>query len=170
LIRAERPDDVPTIRAVTQAAFAKPGTDAAVVEARLVDELRGDRGWIPALSLVAVADGEVVGHVASTRGYVGDTPALGLGPLSVRPDHQRRGAGTALMHTSLGAADALGEPLVALLGSIEYYARFGFVPATTLDIDAPDPNWGDYFQVRTLGAYRPTTRGTFRYAEPFARL
>jgi putative acetyltransferase len=169
-VRAEIPDDIPTIRDVTQAAFAKPGTDAAVLEARLVDELRDDLGWIPALSLVAIVDGEVVGHVASTRGYVGDTPVLGLGPLSVRPDRQRRGVGLALMHTSLGAADALGEPLVALLGSREYYSRFGFVPAATLGIDAPDPNWSDYFQIRTLGAYRPATRGLFRYAEPFSRL
>ena len=50
------------------------------------------------------------------------------GPLSVRPDRQRRGVGSALMHAVLGAADALGEPLVALLGSTAYYLVHDHVP------------------------------------------
>ena len=170
IVRPETADDVATIRDVTRAAFAKPDADTPVVEARLVDELRADVGWIPALSLVAIVDGAVVGHVVSTRGYVEETPVLGLGPISVLPEHQRGGVGSALMHTSFGAAETLGEPLVALLGSPDYYERFGFVAASTLGIDAPDPTWGRYFQVRTLATYRPTMRGTFRYAEPFTRM
>jgi putative acetyltransferase len=74
------------------------------------------------------------------------------------------------VHTTLGAADALHEPLVALLGSPDYYRRFGFVPATEHGIQAPDPTWARFFQVRLLSAYRPTIRGEFRYAEPFSRL
>lgn len=73
------------------------------------------------------------------------------------------------MHTVLGAADALGEPLVALLGDPGYYARFGFVPAVGLGIEAPDESWGAFFQVRTLTAYDGQV-GTFRYAAPYDRL
>ncbi|ACU36708.1 GCN5-related N-acetyltransferase [Actinosynnema mirum DSM 43827] len=177
LIRPERPADVPAIRAVTAAAFTRPDQsaaelrDGAPVEVWLVDELRADAGWLPALSLVAQdPDGAVVGHVLATRGAVGDVPALGLGPLSVRPDRQRAGVGSALVHALLGAADALGEPLVALLGDPGYYHRFGFLPCGETGVAPPVPEWEPHFQVRPLAAHDPAARGTFRYAEPFDRL
>ena len=149
------------------AAFRKTDTDDEPVEAFLVDELRECEGWLPALSIVAEIDDTVVGHVVTTRGSVRDVPALGLGPIGVLPSHQHRGVGLALMHASIGAADALDEPLIALLGSTVYYARYGFVASETLGITAPDPSWGAHFQVRTLTAYRADVRGQFRYASPF---
>ena len=66
--------------------------------------------------------------------------------------------------------DALGEPLVALLGEPAYYGRFGFEPSHRYGIQPPDLGWGDYFQVRTLTAHDPGVRGVFRYAAPFDRL
>lgn len=170
LIRRELADDAGAVRDVVAAAFAR-AAEQIPVEVTLLDELRADDGWLPALSLVAVdpADGQVIGHVVGTRGSVGAGPALGLGPLAVRPDRQRRGVGQALMHAVLGAADALDEPLVALLGEPGYYRRFGFRPAARYGIAAPDPRWGDYFQIRPLSAYCPVA-GTFTYAEPFTRL
>lgn len=138
------------------------------MEVRLVDDLRDSPDWIPALSWVAEVEGEVVGHVVCTRGWVGDVAAVGLGPLGVVPEHQGSGVGSALMHAVMGAADALGEPLIALLGSPDYYGRFGFEPASRWSIDAPDDGWGDHFQVRTLTAHDPTVSGTFVYAAPFA--
>ncbi|WNV90020.1 N-acetyltransferase [Umezawaea sp. Da 62-37] len=166
LVRREVPGDVDAIRAVTEAAFAaRPGG-----EAQLVDRLRADPGWIPALSLVAVVAGSVVGHVVCTRATLSGEPVLGLGPLSVSPEHQRAGVGKALAHTVLGAADALGEPLVVLLGDPGYYSRFGFELASEHGIEPPQAEWAPHFQVRTLSAHRPSLRGRFRYAEPFERL
>ncbi|MGK5533286.1 GNAT family N-acetyltransferase [Streptomyces sp. URMC 129] len=168
-IRREVPGDRAAVHAVTAAAFAT--ADGTVpVEAVLLDELRACDGWLPPLSMVAVEDDEVVGHVVGTRGHVGERPAVGLGPLSVLPGRQRRGVGLALVHAVLGAADALGEPLVALLGSPEYYGRFGFRDAAGYGVEAPDPAWGRYFQVRPLTAWDPAVRGVFRYAEPFDRV
>ena len=126
---------------------------------------------MPELSLVAVdPGGDVVGHVVCTRANAGSAPALALGPLSVRPDWQRRGAGKALMHAVLGAADALNEPLVALLGSTEYYAKFGFRPAADYEITPQHPEWKEHFQVRVLTAYDPAVSGEFVYPEPFDRV
>ncbi|MEU0882053.1 N-acetyltransferase [Lentzea sp. NPDC005914] len=158
LIRRETPADIDAIRTVTNLAF-KNGP-----EALLIDRLREDEGWIPELSLVA--DG-VLGHVVCTRGYIGDTPALGLGPISVRPDHQRAGMGSALMHAVLGAAEARGERAVILLGSPVYYPRFGFRPASEFGITPPVPEWEPHFQARL---FADVPAGAFRYAEPFNRL
>lgn len=171
LIRREQPADIPTVRAVVAAAFARPeAPDHVPVEVALLDALRSDDGWLPELSLVAVDPaGEVVGHVVCTRGSVDGSPTLGLGPLAVRPDRQRCGIGAALMHAVLGAADALGEPLVALLGEPDYYRRYGFRACSGCGIAPPDPAWGIYFQIRALSAYRPIS-GTFTYAEPFSRI
>ena len=140
------------------------------VEVRLVDELTDSGDAVPALSLVAVWEGDLVGHVVCSRATVGDHPAVGLGPIGVLPEHQRQGVGAALMHAVLAAADALELPLVGLLGSTEYYPRFGFVPAAQLGIEAPNPAWGEHFQVRTLTAYRPGIVGRFRYAPAFENL
>lgn len=176
IIRRERPDDVPAIRAVTAAAFAAAPhsappvePDGAPGEATLVGWLREDPGWVPELSMVAEVEGQVVGHVVCTRGRLAGSPVLGLGPLSVDPAHQHSGVGSALVHAVLGAADALDEPLVVLLGDPAYYSRFGFRPASEVGIAAPEPAWGDLFQVRTLAAYDPALTGTFTYAAPFSR-
>ncbi|MEE1802152.1 MULTISPECIES: N-acetyltransferase [unclassified Streptomyces] len=174
LIRRETPADHAAVRAVTTAAFATPERPEPV-EAPLLDALRACEDWLPALSLVAVGDrggeeGQVVGHVACTRGRVDGAPALLLAPLGVHPGHQRRGVGLALVHSVLGAADALGEPLVALLGDPAYYGRYGFRTSTEYGIVPPEPSWGAYFQVRTLSTYREAPRGTFRLAEPFDHL
>ena len=72
------------------------------------------------------------------------------------------------MHAVIGAADAAGEPLIALLGDPRFYIRFGFVPASELGVEAPDPAWAEHFQVRTLTDCPPVVAGAFRYAAPFA--
>jgi putative acetyltransferase len=172
LIRREVPSDIAAIRAVVAAAFARPDDAGRLpAEAPLVDELRACSAWLPALSLVAAdPDGTVVGHVLATRAHVGSMPVLGLGPLSVHPGHQRRGVGSALMHAVLGAADALNEPLVALLGDPAYYRRFGFGLSTGYGIEPPLARWRPHFQVRPLTGHEATQRGTFAYPEPFDRV
>ncbi|MDQ3885766.1 MAG: N-acetyltransferase [Actinomycetota bacterium] len=167
LLRRERPMDHESVRAVHRAAFGG-GIDA--VEARLVDELRAEGDVIPALSIVAVVDGDIVGHVICSRASIADRSSIGLGPLGVIPAYQRRGVGQALMHAVLAAADALDERAVALLGDPGYYSRFGFVMGTTLGVLPPVREWGQHFQVRPLNAWDDALRGTFRYARAFDRL
>ncbi len=172
LIRPESASEAGAVRAISAAAFSRPGQPSGYEppEARLLDELRAIPAWLPGLSLVAVsAVGDITGHVLCTRGHVDHYPVLALGPLAVRPDCQRRGVGSPLMHTVLGAADALGEPLIGLLGDPAYYRRFGFELSSAYQIAPPRPEWQPHFQVRVLTAYQPSVRGTFTYPEPFDR-
>jgi putative acetyltransferase len=172
LVRREVSADEHAIRRVHTEAFSPHYPDGQAVESGLVDALRACDAWIPALSLVAELDGDVVGHICITRATLvpGDHPVLGLGPIGVLPQHQRAGVGSALMHAVLGAADALDEPLVVLLGHPGYYPRFGFRPAAALGIEPEVPEWGAAFQARPLTAYRPELRGRFRYAPQFDEL
>lgn len=164
IVRRERPEDAVAIRAVHTSAF----TSGAAVEAPLVDRLRDDGDLIAAVSLVAIdRDDAIIAHVACSRATVAGRPTLGLGPLGVRRAFQRRGAGQALMHAVIGAADALDEPAVFLLGDPVFYGRFGFVPAASVRVIAPDPGWSEHFQARRLGAWEPALRGTFAYAPAF---
>jgi predicted N-acetyltransferase YhbS len=176
IIRRELPADHASVHALHVAAFtADPVTGAVrapgdVPEARLVDELREDVGFLPYLSLVAVDDDAVVGHVIATRAWLEPlaVPALGLGPLGVLPQRQRTGVGSALLHSLLAVAEAAGERVAALLGNPAYYRRFGFVRSTDLGITPPDPRWGEQFQARLLSG--APVGGTFRYADPFEGL
>ncbi len=124
IVRRERPADHDAVRELHRAAFRLSPVDGSprggeVPEARLTDELREDVGFLPHLSLVAVEDDVVVGHVIGTRGALEPlgVPALGIGPVGVLPAAQGRGVGTVLVHALLAVAEAAGERLVALLGS-----------------------------------------------------
>lgn len=177
LIRRERGVDAGAVAAVHRTAFAPhyaPGGPAAGTasatappEVALLARLRSDPAWIPTLSMVAVERETVVGHVCVTRATVGPFPVLALGPIGVLPGEQRRGVGAALMHAVVGAADALDEPLIGLLGSLDYYPRFGFQPAERLGIAPDRSEWTSHFQVRPLTAYDSQILGEFRYAAPF---
>ncbi|HEX4704532.1 MAG TPA: N-acetyltransferase [Pseudonocardiaceae bacterium] len=168
LIRRETPADVPGIGDTVRRAFAQPdGPAQALDHGDLVDVLRAGDAWLPALSMVAEEPDGIVGHVVCTRASVGGEPVLILGPLAVVPEQQRTGVGSALVHAVLGAADALDEPLVALLGSPVYYGRFGFRDAAEFGISPRVAAWLPYFQVRPLAAYRSSLRGEFHYAVAF---
>lgn len=175
LLRSETPADREAILALTAEAFAvSPVNGLPVegepVEVKLLRELFDADEYLPDFSIVAELDGEVVGHVISTRGWVGESNLLGLGPIGVTPRLQRQGIGSALMAETIARANAAGESGIVLLGSPEYYPRFGFVPASTLGVSAPDASWGEHFQLLPLALWHGGVHGTFRYAEPFARL
>jgi putative acetyltransferase len=168
IVRRAIDDDADAVRAVHLAAFDRPSLDGAPApEARLVDELRAAGDLLHALSFVAV-ESDVVGHVATSVASVGAHRVVAVGPLGVAPSWQRRGVGSALMHALLGAADALGEPVVVLLGSPAYYGRFGFERADAYGITPPVAEWGEHFMVRRLTSWTPGLTGDFRYAPAFA--
>lgn len=133
----ESPDDFPAIYEVNREAFGQDG------EARLVSALREDGDYDPELSLVAVHDGKIIGHImfppVNIVSDTATTPALALAPLSVHQDYQCRGIGAALVEEGLAECRRLGHRIVIVVGHPGYYPRFGFTPARDNDIHAPFP-------------------------------
>jgi putative acetyltransferase len=158
-VRETTTADRPEVLAVVEAAFG--GT----YEVELVQQIWSLPEYMPNLDLIAVEGAEVVGHVLCSRAHVGERDVVALAPLSVRPDRQRDGVGSALMEAVILRADDGGEPLIGLLGHQSYYPRFGFVRAATLGIETPWPMDDDAsFMVRELRRYDASYRGQFKYA------
>jgi putative acetyltransferase len=154
-IRPETGRDEAAIAEVTAAAFGKQR------EARIVDAIRRSDRFVPELSLVAELEGVVVGHLMLSYVDLDDDSrrVLELGPMSVAPERQRSGIGSALVEEALRRADDRGEPLVLVLGHPTYYPRFGFRPASTLGIVPPPGVRDEAFMAVPLRAYDPSLRG-----------
>lgn len=124
-IRPEEGKDIAAIRRLTKAAFAAVD-HSSQTEAEIIDTLR-EAGALT-VSLVAVDEGEVVGHVAYSPVMIDgmDRGWYGLGPVSVRPDRQRQGIGGRLVREGLSCLVKAGARGCVVLGDPDYYKRFGF--------------------------------------------
>lgn len=143
-VRDESEADWPTVRQINELAFERPN------EASLVDALRAAAH--PHVSLVAVENGEVVGHIFfspvsiepedAVSTIATTAMAMGLAPMAVLPRDQNRGIGSQLVREGLEACRRLGCEIVVVLGHPDYYPRFGFVPASRKGLrseyDVPD--------------------------------
>jgi putative acetyltransferase len=125
LIRSETSADAGAIAEVTVAAFRTLAI-SQLTEHFIVAALRAAGALT--ISLVAEADGRVVGHIAFSPVTISDGSShwYGLGPVSVLPEYQRRGIGSALIEEGLARLKDLGARGCCLVGHPEYYKRFGF--------------------------------------------
>lgn len=169
IVRRHRADDYEAIRHIYTAAFARPETPATVpLEVGIFEALWEAGDVIHDLSFTALEDVGAVGHVTASRATVATDSVVAVGPIGVLPEHQGLGVGSALMDALLTAADAAEVPMIVLLGSPQYYSRFGFRPAQDLGVIPPEPGWGEAFQARPLTAYTPAVAGPFQYASAFS--
>jgi putative acetyltransferase len=121
LIRAEEQRDWAAVHAVHVSAFETPA------EANLVDALRDNAD--PLVSIIAEDNGVIVGHIMFSPVSLSGHPELsimGLAPMAVAPEHQRKGIGAALVRAGLEDCKQLGFGAVVVLGHPAYYPRFGF--------------------------------------------
>jgi len=166
LIRAEEQGDWLGVHAVVTAAFETPA------EARLVAVLR--RQAHPIVSLVAVEDGALVGHIMFSRATLSersDLKIMGLAPMAVTPGRQLRGIGSALVVSGLERCRRLGAGAVVVLGHPEYYSRFGFVPAVRFGIDSEyDAPEEAFMALELQPGFLDGTSGVIRYHSAFAGL
>jgi len=140
-IRPEAPGDIESVRYVNEQAF---GQEA---EAEIVDKLR-KRGVLT-LSLVAVQENEVVGHIAFSPVVVesehSSFQVIALAPMAVLPAYQRKGIGSQMVRAGLAECRRLGHEVVVVLGHPDYYPRFGFIPARprgiNCEFEVPEEAW-----------------------------
>jgi putative acetyltransferase len=146
IIRAETTDDYPAVRSVLEAAFGQTN------EADLVDALREVAS--PQISLVAVMDDRIVGHIFFSPVSVesaGDIfTAIGLAPLAVLPEYQRHGIGSRLIQEGLMECQRIGYDIVFVVGHPEYYPRFGFMVAKEKGFRCEYPVRDEVFMVAEL--------------------
>jgi putative acetyltransferase len=162
-IRAETAGDIPAVRRVNELAFGQPD------EADLVDALRAAAH--PHISLVAAAEGYVAGHIffsPVTLEGQGSTPtALGLAPMAISPEYQRRGIGSRLVREGLKECRRIGCDVVVVLGHPGYYPRFGFVPASRRGLRCEYPVPDEVFMVFELKPDALPGPGLVRYRPEF---
>lgn len=125
VIRSETDADVGVIDEVTVAAF-KTLEISNHTEQFIIEALRAAEALTA--SLVAEADGRVVGHIAFSPLAISDGTLnwCGLGPVSVLPEHQRKGIGKTLIREGLARLKDLNVQGCCLVGHPEYYRKFGF--------------------------------------------
>lgn len=130
------------------------------------------RATRPSVALVAEEDGEVVGHVQLSAGWIDAesrlVDVLVLSPLGVEPAYQRRGIGRALCAAALEHACTFDVPAVFLEGDPRYYAPLGWKRASEHRFEAPSKRIPDPgFQVAILPSWRPWMVGALIYNDAF---
>ncbi len=134
-IRNEKPGDESAIRELTERAFegSEFGHNG---EAELVDKLRSQNA--AAISLIAEVSDQVVGHILFSPATIElknhCSNGLGLAPVSVLPEFQRRGIGAKLIVAGLEIAAARDCEFVIVLGHPQYYPKFGFATASASNV------------------------------------
>ena len=166
IIREENPKDYNEIYWVVKSAF-KSAEHSDGNEQDLVGELRNGTAYIPELSLVAETNGKIVGHIMFTKASVKDNTVLVLAPLSVLPEYQRNGIGTALIKAGHKTAKRLGYNYSIVLGSEKYYPRLGYVPAEIYGIFSPFKVPKENFMAYKLNDDISDITGVVKYAKEF---
>jgi len=161
-VRSECPEDVDFIRDLTELAF-RGRSYSCKREHLLIDDLREANALT--VSLVAEAETNIVGHVAlspvTLPGASG--PWFGLGPISVLPEWQRKGVGSAMMKEALARLTQQQAAGCILVGDTRYYKRFGFAHDSSIVAENEPP---EYTMILRLSSN--SDHGVARFHDAFA--
>lgn len=170
LIRQEREADYPFVFQLHALAFGQDN------ESRLVNLLRQDECFIPELSLVAVLDEQIIGHILFTKIRIvvdggPESDSLALAPMGVLPKYQKSGIGSKMIWAGLEVARELGHQSVIVLGHKDYYPKFGFVPAEKWGIGTHYEVPSDYFMgLELIPEALSEVKGVVEYSAPFSQI
>ena len=165
-IRQENKNDYEEIYNVVKTAF-ETAEHSDGNEQDLVVALRNSDSFIPELSLVAIKDNKIVGHILFTKIKIGNHEELALAPLAVLPEYQKQGIGSKLIQQGHKIAKELGYHYSIVLGSETYYPKFGYVPAIQYGIKAPFEVSNENFMAIKLNDTDTEIKGTVKYAKEF---
>jgi predicted N-acetyltransferase YhbS len=166
-IRLETPGDYSAVESLTREAFwnvYKPGCS----EHYILHAFRERPEFIKELDFVledtdVISNGKkseslhIVAHVMFARSQLIRSggiqiPVCTFGPISVRPDMQRKGYGRRLLAYALEKASQLRYGAVCITGNIAFYGTCGFVTASSMNVKyAEDPDSdAPYFLLKEL--------------------
>lgn len=165
-IRQECKDDYNEVYDVVKSAF-ESAEHSDGDEQELVVRLRKSKNFIERLSLVAEVDGKIAGHIMFTKIDIAGTVQLALAPLAVLPEYQKKGIGTALIKEGHCIASQLGYDFSVVLGSENYYPKFGYKKASLYGIRAPFDVPDENFMAFKLNDKDMLLNGVVKYAEEF---
>lgn len=142
LIRNECENDFGQVEYLTREAFWNlhvPGCD----EHYLVHVLRNHPDFIPELDFVAILENKIVGNIMYAKSYLLNEENIKLetitfGPVSVLPQFQKRGIGSALIRHSVKRAIASGFKAVIIEGHPHNYCKYGFVGSKSVNVSDSD--------------------------------
>ena len=171
IIRLEEPKDYRTVEKLTRTAFNNPDRiDRSKIncpmEHHMVHRLR-EKDGIMNLNFVAEMDGKIVGHIIYSNAYIlqpdgSKVDVLNFGPISVWPEFQKTGIGSALIKHSIEEAKALGYGAILFFGHPEYYPRFGFAEAKKFGITTCDgENFPAFMAMELAEGYLKNVSGKF---------
>jgi len=170
-IRPETKDDHADVAHIVKRAFTE-GPRGYSGESELVDKIRMTEGFIPNLSLVAVQEEVVIGHILISRVFIETDekkiPTLILAPVAVMPEFQDQGVGGDLIRAAHTIALDMNEPHIFLLGHAAYYPRFGYQPSRYLGITFPGGMDNDNCMgIEIIANSLEGVQGELEYSKPF---
>lgn len=155
-IRNEKETDYKIVEDLTRKAFYNvyvPGC----AEHYLVHIMRGHEDFIPELDFVLELDGEIIGNIMYTKSRLTDETGfekeiLTFGPISIAPQHQRKGYGKLLMEHSFEQAKKLGYDTIVIFGSPANYVSSGFKCCKKYNICLENNKFPSAMMVKELAA------------------
>ena len=165
-IRKENVNDYTEVYNVIKTAF-ETAEHSDGNEQDLVVVLRKSNNFIPKLSLVGTDNDKIVGYILFTKIKIGESEELALAPLGVLPEYQRQGIGSKLITEAHRIAKKLGYHYSIVLGSENYYPKFGYVPAIEYGIEAPFDVPSKNFMAIKLNESNVEIKGIVKYAKEF---
>ncbi len=168
-IRTENSKDYEKVFEIHSRAFNR------LKEAELVKRIRLSEGFLPELSLVALYNNELAGHILFSVILVENDKdkyeALALSALAVLPELQNRGIGSELIRQGLERCRQKGFLFVVVLGLPDFYPRFGFQTARFNGIHPPFPVPDEVFMVNPLKeGILDNISGVVRYSSAFSKV
>lgn len=166
IIRSEKKKDYKEIKNVVKVAFDRTELSDGD-EHNLVDRLRKSGAYIPELSLVALENEKILGHIMFTKIQIGEETGLALAPLSVLPEYEKKGIGKALIKKGHEIAKEMGYSIIIVLGHSGYYTKFGYEKASDYKIYPPFKVPDEAFMVHFLKEYISKNKCIVEYASEF---
>ena len=165
-IRQENQKDYEEVYMIVKTAF-ETAEHSDGNEQDLVVDLRNSDSFIPELSLVAVKEDKIVGYILFTKIKIENHEEIALAPLAVLPEYQKQGIGSMLIEQGHKIAKQLGYHYSIVLGSENYYPKFGYIPATQYGIQAPFDVANENFMAMKLNDTDIEITGVVQYAKEF---